>query len=641
MTIRIKALNIFVCFLLFGFITQGFSQENAEKLNDSAMALYKQDPQKALLILQIALDVAQKNKQKSIVALSKNNLGIVYRDLGQFQKAKALSEEGLADARDELALASAYNNIGASNRSLGNYEEALIAYLKALDIYEKENAVIEQATVTNNIGMVYSYLGMNSKAIENHLKAITIFEKKNDQKGMSDAYNNIAILYANDGELDKALNYFKNSLAIEISLKSQKGIAESVNNVGAVFYYMQEIDSAMAYFNQSASIEKTIGNLAGVGASYNNMAQILLENDRVDDAKIYIDSAYHYANISKAAVDIETALNMYSQYYEAKNDTKTALYYFKNYANLKDSLLNIETNSKVAKLEIEYQTEKKEKEILSQRADLAEKELDLSKKNSYIVGLLGLAVVLTLIGLLLYNQQKLKNHQLLKENQLKEALIKIETQNRLQEQRLRISRDLHDNIGAQLTFIISSLDNLKYGFQLPDKLSAKLRFISEFTTTTIYELRDTIWAMNKNEVSLEDLQIRISNFVEQANTTSENVSFSFESDDGLNTGIIFSSVDGMNIYRIIQEAMNNALKYANAQHIDIKIESDSQLLKISISDDGKGFDSETVRMGNGINNMNKRANDIGAEISIESIKNKGTKVNIVLPLQITNTTFDV
>src|SRR5690606_5081319 len=172
------------------------------------------------------------------------------------------------------------------------------------------------------------------------------------------------------------------------------------------------------------------GNLAGDGASYKNMSQILLENDRVDDAKIYIDSAYHYANISKAAVDIETALNMYSQYYEAKNDAKTALYYFKNYANLKDSLLNIETNSKVAKLEIEYQTEKKEKEILSQRADLAEKELSLSKKNSYIFGLSALAIVLSLLGFLFYNQQKLKNHQLQKENELKDALLKIETQNR-------------------------------------------------------------------------------------------------------------------------------------------------------------------------------------------------------------------
>ncbi|HCY83071.1 MAG TPA: two-component sensor histidine kinase, partial [Xanthomarina gelatinilytica] len=104
-----------------------------------------------------------------------------------------------------------------------------------------------------------------------------------------------------------------------------------------------------------------------------------------------------------------------------------------------------------------------------------------------------------------------------KETELKEALIKIETQNKLQDQRLRISRDLHDNIGAQLTFIISSLDNLKYGFKLPDNLNDKLKYISEFTSSTIYELRDTIWAMNKSEISFEDLQSRISNFIEKAN----------------------------------------------------------------------------------------------------------------------------
>src|SRR5690606_39601841 len=136
--------------------------------------------------------------------------------------------------------------------------------------------------------------------------------------------------------------------------------------------------------------------------------------------KTYLDSAYYYAKKTNTVVEIQSALNSYASYYEAKNNPAEALKYFKEYAAVKDSLLNIETNSKVAKLEIEYQTEKKEKEILSQRADLAEKELDLSKKNSYIVGLLGLVVVLTLIGLLLYNQQKLKNHQLQKENQLKD-----------------------------------------------------------------------------------------------------------------------------------------------------------------------------------------------------------------------------
>ncbi|TYA76037.1 histidine kinase, partial [Seonamhaeicola marinus] len=154
---------------------------------------------------------------------------------------------------------------------------------------------------------------------------------------------------------------------------------------------------------------------------------------------------------------------------------------------------------------------KKEKEILAQRAQIAEKELNINRKNMQLLGLGVLAIVLSVFGYLVYKQQKLKNKQLQKENQLKEALSKIETQNKLQDQRLRISRDLHDNIGAQLTFIISSIENLQYGFKISNtNLTNKLTGISSFTKDTINELRDTIWAMNKNEISLTDLQIRIS-----------------------------------------------------------------------------------------------------------------------------------
>lgn len=610
-------------------IQAAISQTLVEKLNDSAMALYKQNPKQAISILEAAL--IKSKKDQKLLSFSKNNLGIVYRDLGQFEKAKSLSEEALVSPRDLFAKASAYNNIGASNRSLGKYEEALSAYLKALKIYEDKKALSEMATVNNNIGMVYSYLNVNDKAIAYHLKAIEIFEELNNQKGISQAYNNIAIIYANDGELDKALNYFQYSLVIEEHLEDKKGIAESANNVGAVYYYMQKIDSALIYFKQSAAIEKSIGNFAGVGSSYNNIAQVLIENQRVDDSKLFIDSAYYYANQSKTAVDIETALNMYSQFYEAKNDTKTALKYYKDYSTFKDSILNFDTNAKIAKLEIEYQTEKKEKEILSQRADLAEKELDLNKKNYYILGLVGLAIVLSLLGFLFYNQQKLKNRQLQKENELKDALIKIETQNRLQEQRLRISRDLHDNIGAQLTFIISSLDNLKYGFQLPENLSTKLKNISEFTTTTIYELRDTIWAMNKSEISLEDLQTRISNFIDKANIASDTVNFSFETDESLPSNLTFASVEGMNIYRIIQEAINNSLKYAEADTIQVKLDQSKNTLYLDIIDNGKGFDIKAVELGNGLNNMKKRAHEMGAVLTIKSEPTKGTSVSLLIP----------
>lgn len=599
------------------------------------MAVYKVNPQKAIAILKEALKTSESKKNKLHIAKTKNNLGIVYRDLGRFEEAKALSQEALK-VSDSIILASAYNNIGVINRNLALYDEALESYFKALDIYEAKQMLREKATVNNSIGMVYSFTGFNDKAIDYHLKAKTIFEELNNKKGISEVYNNIAIIYANDGDLEKALDYFKYSLEIEESLNDKKGIAESANNVGAVYYYMGNIDEALKFMKQSIKMEKSINNQGGLASSYNNIADVLIENTRLNEAKVYIDSAYYYANLTKVAVDVESALHNYSKYYEAKNDTDKALKYYKRFTLVRDSILNIETNSKLAELDVQYQTEKKEKEILSQRADLAEKELNLNQKNTQLLGLGVLAVVLSLLGYLFYSQQKLKNKQLQKENELKDALIKIETQNRLQEQRLRISRDLHDNIGAQLTFIISSIDNLKYGFKLPDKLGDKLKNISEFTTTTIYELRDTIWAMNKSEITLEDLQSRISNFIDKANTFSKNTNFKFETDSKLNKELTFSSVVGMNIYRIIQEAVNNAIKYASSNEIKVMFKDEDNFLKIKINDDGVGFDTNTITYGNGLNNMKKRANDIGATIDISSKTNHaGTLVEFSLPLKYT------
>ena len=519
-----------ICLLAFAFVfcLKGFSQLQPQKLNDSAIAIYKEDPQKAINILQQALEISKKKNLINEIARSKSNLGIVTRDLGEFEKSKKLSEEAISISTDSIINASAYNNIGACNRNLGLYEEALQVYLKALKIYEIQEDKVSQATVINNIGTVYSYLGMNEQAIENHLKAKDIFEKDNNKRGMSEVYNSIAIIYANDGDLNTALKYFKLSLDLEEELNSPKGVAESTNNVGAVYYYLGKIDSALVYFNKSVKAEKSIGNEAGVGSTFNNIADVLMEFGRLNEAKVYLDSAYYYNTKAKSATDISYTLNNYSTYFEARNQPQKALEYYKKYDKFQDSISSLETKGKVAELEIQYETEKKEKEILSQRADIAEKELDLSKKNNYILGLSALAIVLILLGYLVYSQQKIKNKQLKRENQLKDALAKIENQKKLQEQRLHISRVLHDNIGAQLTFIISSLDNLKYGFKLPEKLSDKLKSISVFTTATIYELRDTIWAMNKNEITLEDLQTRISNYIDKAHLYDSNIQFSFK-----------------------------------------------------------------------------------------------------------------
>jgi len=226
----------------------------------------------------------------------------------------------------------------------------------------------------------------------------------------------------------------------------------------------------------------------------------------------------------------------------------------------------------------------------------------------------------------------LKNNQLRREAELKEALAKIETQNKLQEQRLRISRDLHDNIGAQLTFVTSSVDNLKYGLtDKDDKVSDKLTSISAFTTQTIYELRDTIWAMNKEKISIEDLQARISNFIDKAGVADTKVKFIFQVADNISNEFMLPSIKGMNVYRIIQEGVNNALKYAEAQSIIVSLSEKDNQFELSILDDGKGFDLKNTEMGNGLNNIKKRSRDLGGTVYFNS-NNKGTKITLTFPM---------
>jgi signal transduction histidine kinase len=160
-------------------------------------------------------------------------------------------------------------------------------------------------------------------------------------------------------------------------------------------------------------------------------------------------------------------------------------------------------------------------------------------------------------------------------------------------------------------------------------LDEKLSTISAFTKSTIIELRDTIWAMNHDEISFEDLRVRIHNFMEKAKEVKENISFAFDIDASLK-GITCTSVQGMNIYRTVQEAVNNSIKYADASQIRVKIQMIEEKVSIQISDNGKGFNLEEYELGNGIVNMKKRITDINGTLTIYSKIGQGTTITILL-----------
>jgi signal transduction histidine kinase len=133
--------------------------------------------------------------------------------------------------------------------------------------------------------------------------------------------------------------------------------------------------------------------------------------------------------------------------------------------------------------------------------------------------------------------------------------------------------------------------------------------------------------MNKEEITFEDLKIRTANFIDNARTAVVGIKFEFNFPNKDN-GLVLNSKQGIEIYRIIQEAVNNAIKHANATIIRIDFNKLDTKTTIAINDNGTGFDTTTIEAGNGLNSMKKRAKSINSEIVINS-SNSGTSVSLI------------
>lgn len=552
--------------------------------------------------------------------------------------------------------------------------DSMQVYLKKLDAlvpqlhdssYHYRADLIRGSVLTRNT--------QSDQAMKVLLKATEFFKLQNDYSNYYRGRYKIGICYyyVNRRSDTKAvmLEVLKNKQYITEELATS-----ALANVGAVNIElgMQQKDNALLQdavqrFNKAISINRKNNKYTKLASNYNLLAESHNQLKNKQKAIQFLDSAIYFAKKDKnvgqegfALIKKGNLLTNNKEYKEARKMFNKAIETYQNaddnpsllyaYLEKKRMLMLIEDYEAASKLgdsiyglsianynkrfadgisemETKYKTAEKERKILEQRADIAEKELLLQKRQYLIYGALGLALLFCLLGYLFYNQQKLKNRQLIKENKLKVALKEIETQNKLQEQRLRISRDLHDNIGAQLSFIISSIDNLKYASKdTSDEFKDKLGYISEFTSATIEQLRDTIWAMNKDEISITDLQSRTLAFIEKAKMAKHNVKFKF--DNEVKSAIQFTAVEGMHLFRVIQEAINNSLKYANSDLITITFEEITDQLVFTITDNGIGFEKEIVQLGNGLRNMQKRMDEISADIDINSKLSEGTEISV-------------
>jgi two-component system, sensor histidine kinase LadS len=232
----------------------------------------------------------------------------------------------------------------------------------------------------------------------------------------------------------------------------------------------------------------------------------------------------------------------------------------------------------------------------------------------------------------------LKRFQTLLKNQQEKRQMELESQIRLQTERERISRDLHDNVGAQLSYIISNIDHI---VETQNKDNNRLDDVADTAKNAILNLRETIWAINNEQITVEDFYDRFKLYATNQVKNRSDVRLVF------NENIVHNHTlhpnQALNLYRICQEALTNALKYANAQTLDIFIRAnDKPYFQFQLQDDGVGFDlmentdgtsRDSREGGYGLKNMKARAHELGADFRLFSEKGKGTTIDIIIENQ--------
>jgi len=199
-------------------------------------------------------------------------------------------------------------------------------------------------------------------------------------------------------------------------------------------------------------------------------------------------------------------------------------------------------------------------------------------------------------------------------------------------ERLRISRDLHDEVGATLSGIsmYSHIAKEQIKAQSREGLFSSLNIMQESSGDMVKKLNDIIWLLNPEQARLQQLVEKLEEYIRQL-AEYKNVSVSVDIIDHI-SAIELPLEVRRNIYLIFKEAINNSFKYSQADSISLTIRSAEANLEFILQDDGVGFDIETVKRGNGLNNMQSRAKEIGATIRMDSAPGRGTRLSLTYRL---------
>lgn len=604
--------------------------------------LFYDNSDTALVLFRKAIDyyTLDNNQEKKRAALA--NMCNVFISANEYDSALYYAHYTLQSFQGEKAKnrAKNENSIMWLYQSLGNifyyksvYDSSLFYNYKGLEMANAANDENAKATFYSGIGNVYIQLGEYDKSIEAHLKWKNIAQQLKNYRGYVLALTNLADSHIEKGEYEIANEYADSALKYARQYEVYRHIPHNYNSLGlskfktgncsdAINFYKLGLEACEKYKNDFIK-----GNLL---LDYGNALCCMKD---YTNAIVKYKAAIEY--LEDDAENLHLCYAGMSDAYKALNDYKNAMHYMTLSNQFKDSVFNANSMSTIQDLNVKYETVNKEQQIMLLEKDnklqgeIAEKES--LKKNFAMLG----AGLFLVFGFYLYYLLSIKKRQsieletsLMNLKRTQSQLIQLEKEKEAEEVRLKISRDLHDDMGATLSGI--SVYSIAVKQRLEDKdlkrAGEMLDTISRDAQEMVTNMSDTVWMISSRNDTLEKLTDRLKLFASSI-LTAKNIYFLFEADEKFTEAKLKTEMRN-HIYLLFKEAINNAAKYAECSVVKMNIYADAKGLHISLTDDGKGFDVTKVAAGNGIENMKQRAKDLNGVLNIVSEKGQGTMIEL-------------
>ncbi len=613
------------------------SQDEKQKLKiygDLSWQFSTRNYDKAVHYGNLALSLAEKLKDSSAIALAYSDLGNANLRVNNLKEALDFHLRALS-LRESLGLkaqaAGSISNISIIYKQMGNFKDALVYMHKSLKIYENAKDENKQAIVLANIGNVYMAYQKYEEAKESYEKAIGIATKSNQKEVLALAYSGMFNYYFRKSEFKRSLEYVFKAQEYLAALNQKSELASINNNLGRVFHIMKDYDKALNYYNQSLKTRLEMQDQIGIGSCYKNMAETYLELKDNVKARFYLEKSIAIFRTEGAKEYLREALFTLAKVNEVEKDYQTALDLYKVSNELKDSIYSKEARAKINELEIAYQTEKKAQQIVQLNQENSIHKLQVQNRNILLIVAAGLFLVAMVVSYLLFKSYRLKQEAksqealFLQQEQATVSVLKAE-----ENERKRIARDLHDGIGQLFSAVKMNLSAIEQGVSFKsahDKESYQktLSLVDE----SCQELRSLSHQMSSNSLVQFGLIHALKEFIQKVDSRKLRInleSVGFEERLDSNIEIV--------LYRIIQEAINNVIKHANANTLDIQIVKEKDSLDLMIEDNGVGFDfSEGAFLeGLGLKNLKSRVAYLKGTLDFSSKPNVGTLIAIHIPL---------